>query len=212
MIETSILSQLIHDAFSGKITWLEAASRYPVEDFIASFKRTLETMIKTIDGLTDAQVAHIVPGNPMWSISEMVTHLIYSQNSYYNMILVLAPNTGLPHIAEAARGFGEGAKRYVAADELRENLKNATETIVAGFEKTLDTQNPTVLRDSGLFGPVNYAASILLLLGHEMDHVRQAVLMRRAARAAFPSEVKSEAKHDAKPDQPSTKPTPSTKP
>src|SRR5258707_10544821 len=175
MIETSVLNKLLLDAFSGEITWLEAATHHPLDEFIDSFFRTRAVMQKTIADLSDAQVAFIVPGNPMWSISEMVTHLIYSQNGYYNLLLDLANTTELPHIVEAARGFGEGAKRDVPAAELRENLQKATDIIKEGIEKTRAKNDPTVMRESGLFGKVNYQTWLLLMLGHEVDHVRQGI-------------------------------------
>ncbi|MEP7286994.1 MAG: DinB family protein [Chloroflexota bacterium] len=186
MIETHALNQLLLEAFSGKITWLEASTKYPLDEFIASFHRTREVMQKTLVGLTDAQVAYIIPREPMWSISEMVTHLIYSQNFYYNQLLDITTSE-LPHLLEAAQGFGEGAKANLPADVLREQLNNATALIKVAIEKTQSTHKLEAIRDSTLFGKVNYPTWILLLLGHEIDHVRQGIIMRRAARTTIRS-------------------------
>jgi hypothetical protein len=186
MIETAALNQLLLDAFSGKMTWLEASTKYPLDEFIETFYRTREVMERTIADLTDPQVAYIIEGNPAWSISETITHLIYSQNAYYNWLLDITTSE-LPHIAEAARGFGEGSKQNMAANTLRENLAQATARIKEGIEQTRHHQKPDVITDTALFGKCNYVTWILLLLGHEVDHVRQAIVMRRAARAAVPS-------------------------
>lgn len=82
MIETATLNQLIFDAFTGKITWLTASRQYPLDEFITAFSRTRATMQKTLDGLTDAQVAFQAPSVPTWSLSETVTHLVYSQDCF----------------------------------------------------------------------------------------------------------------------------------
>src|SRR5258708_4051727 len=187
MIETAALNQLLLEAFSGKITWLEASTRYPLEAFIDSFHKTRAVLQKTVEGLTDAQVAFVIHGNPTWSISEMVTHLIFSQNFYYNALLDITTSE-LPHIVEAAKGFGEGAKTGIPAAVLCENLSKATSVINNAIAQTRTTYDPARITDTGprFFGRVNYPTWILLLLGHEVDHVRQGIVMRRAARAAVP--------------------------
>jgi hypothetical protein len=189
MIETANLNQLLLEAFSGKCTWLEASTKYSLEEYIEAFQRTRAAMKKTIADLTDAQVSFSIQQNPIWSISEMVTHLIYSQNFYYNQLLDITTSE-LPHIVEAAKGFGEGAKVGRPAIELRADLDKATVLIEEVIEKTHKNNDPNKITDTGrnFFGKVNYQTWILLLLGHETDHVRQGILMRRAARAAFPAE------------------------
>lgn len=184
MLDTNALNQLLLDAFSGKISWLEASARYSVDDFIEAFKRTRDIMQKNLVDLTDAQVSYVIGGNPTWSISEMVTHLIYSQASYYNFILEIT-SSELPHIAEAAKGFGEGAKTDIPAAELRENLAKATTQIYDAIERTRASNDPKKITSNALFGQCNYQTWILLLLGHEVDHVRQGIIMRRAARSAI---------------------------
>jgi hypothetical protein len=185
MIDTTMLNQLFMDAISGQTTWLAASKRHPLDEFIETFYRTRQLSEKTLVDLTDAQVSYVIQGNPTWSISEMITHLIYSQNGYYNNILEMG-ETQLPHLVEAARGFGEGAKTGIPADELRANLKNATARITNAIEQTRKNYDPEKIVDTGpqLFGKADYPTWILLLLGHEVDHVRQGIVMRRAAKAS----------------------------
>ena len=111
---------------------------------------------------------------------------VYSQNFYYNQLLDITTSE-LPHIVEAAKGFGEGAIVGRPADELRENLLKATGVITDAIAKTRMTYDVTRITDTGprFFGKVNYPTWILLLLGHEVDHVRQGIVMRRAARAVM---------------------------
>ena len=187
MIETQALNQLLLEAFSGKITWLQASTRYPLEEYIDSFHRTRALMEKTVSDMTDAQVAYAADANPTWSISEAVTHLIFSQNFYYNQLLEITTSE-LPHILEAAKGFGEGSKQNVPAEELRVNLRKATILINDAIEKTRVSHDTARVTRNPLFGDVNYETWILLLLGHEVDHIRQSILMRRLARAATKSQ------------------------
>src|SRR5215475_4314606 len=167
MLDTAALNQLLLEGFSGKITWLEASTRYSLEEFIEAFKRTRELMQKNLIDLTDAQVSFVIEGNPTWSISEMVTHLIYSQNAYYNNLLEITSST-LPHITEAAKGFGEGAKTGIPAAELRKNLTKATTQIYDAIERTRSSNDPARITTNLLFGKCNYQTWILLLLGHEV--------------------------------------------
>lgn len=185
-IQRQALNQLIFDAFTRNITWLEASTRFPLEDFILAFQQTRASMLKTLDGLNDQQVDYQELSSPLWSLSETVTHLIYSQNYYYNSLLDIT-NLALPHILEAARGFGEGSKRGVPAAKLLNSLQAATETIMAIIEATRQNADPKRTNSNTPFGEMNYHSWILTLLAHEIDHVRQAVVMRRLAKAAIPS-------------------------
>jgi uncharacterized damage-inducible protein DinB len=182
MLETATLNALILEAFSGKITWFEAASRYPVEEFIDSYYRTRAAMQRTVSDITDAQASYTAQGNPTWSISETVSHLIYSQGFYYNQLLEITTSQ-LPHLVEAAKGFGEGAQRGLPADELRRTLHEATIRIEHALKDTLMRNDAARINNHWAFGKVNYQTWVLLLLAHESDHVRQSIIMRRLARA-----------------------------
>ncbi len=178
MIETAALNLLITNAFTGKTTWLQASKLYPIADFVDAFYRTRAAMQRNLDDLNDTQVAYATSSNPIWSLSETITHVIYSQNGYHNMLLDISA-TATPHLLEAARGFGEGAKINQPAEDLRLILREATERIRQMIDETLPTHDPTLLTANPLFGQVNYPTLILLVCAHEVDHVRQAILMRR---------------------------------
>jgi uncharacterized damage-inducible protein DinB len=181
IIDSVSLNPLLLDAFSKKITWLEASTRYPVEDFIDTFFQTRQLMQKTITGLTDADVWFASDAHPFWSLSETITHLIYSQGFYHNKLLEIATSQ-LPHAIEAARGFGEGAQLNIPADALRTRLQAATIEITTALEATRSQHDPNKVEFSPLFGECTYRTWVLLLLGHEVDHVRQSIIMRRTAR------------------------------
>ena len=185
MLDGAVLNQLIFDAFTGKMSWYQASQQHPVDDFIEAFYRTRATMRKQLDGLTDAQANFYSEQMGVWSLSETVTHLIFSQNAYYNGLLDIT-SLQRPHLSEAARGFGEGSHQGIAAAELRTRLDAATALMTDVINETRGNYDPSRIGRNPLFGDVSYATGILLLLGHEIDHVRQAIAMRRAARAAFP--------------------------
>src|SRR5262249_51133538 len=155
MIDTQALNALLLEAFSGKITWLQASTRYPLDEFIEAFHRTRALLEKTVDDMTDAQVAYTADANPTWSISEAVTHLIYSQGFYHNQLLDTPPSEP-PRVREGARGLGEGAKKNVPAAELRLTLSKATATINDAIEKTRGNHDPARITRSPFFGDVNY--------------------------------------------------------
>jgi uncharacterized damage-inducible protein DinB len=183
MIETKALSQLLLSALSGEITWLEASRRYSLNEFIEAFYNTRAAMEKVISDLTDEEAAYTAVNNPMWSLSETVTHLVFSQNGYFNALLDLT-SWQRPHLVEAAKGFGEGARHSIPANELRQMLSAATAYIKEAIEMTKETADPLHITRNPLFGDINYNTWMLLMLGHEVDHVRQSILMRRMARAA----------------------------
>src|SRR5436190_629840 len=114
MIDLDILGPIILEAFTHKTTWLEASTRYSLDEFIESFYDTRPRVETALESLTDIQVAFASPIHPFWSISESVTHLIYSQGYYLNKLLEISTSQ-LPHAVEAARGFGEGARAAIPA-------------------------------------------------------------------------------------------------
>ncbi len=181
-IASEILNPVLINGLTQKITWLEASQQFELDDLIDTFYATRERTIQVLDQLTDEQTAFHSPAHPFWSISESITHLIYSQNFYFNMLLDLS-SSQLPHMVEAARGQGEGAQLNIAADALRIQLANATDNIHAALEDTRYNHDGEKLVNNAIFGRCNYKTWVLLLLGHEVDHLRQMVHTRRLARA-----------------------------
>lgn len=154
MISSNDLNPLILSAFTKEITWLDASTRYPLAEFIETFYATRERTEENLADLTDKQMAYSSPAHSLWSISETVTHLIYTQNFYYNKLLELSTSQ-LPHKSEAARGFGEGAQSSIPALQLREDMAKATEQIRAAIADTRDSHNPEKT-ENGPFGICTY--------------------------------------------------------
>lgn len=181
MIPSEQLNPLLLSAYTKEITWLEASSRYPLDEFIETFYETRQRTQDRLAGLTDAQAAFASEVHPFWSISESISHLIYSQGFYHNMLLELS-TTQLPHVVEAARGLGEGAKENVPVQDLTVSLQAATERIYAVIEATRNSHDPEKTASNPFFGICSYKTWILLLLAHEVDHLRQIAAMRSVAK------------------------------
>lgn len=180
MINSDVLNPLLLSAFNKEISWLEASTRFPLDDFIDTFYRTRERTRATLEDLTDAQVAFASPIHPFWTLSESVTHLIYSQGFYHNKLLDTSTSQ-LAHVVEAARGFGEGARVNVPASELITSLGAATSRIHVIIEGTRRNHNPEKTEDHPAFGTCTYNTWMLLLMAHEVDHLRQMVAVRGLA-------------------------------
>jgi len=186
MLSSDILNPLLHAAFTREITWFDASERYPLDEFIETFYNTRTRVEESLDGMTDSQVAFASPVYSLWSVSESITHLIYTQGYYINKLLDITTSS-LPHIIEAARGFGEGAITGVLADELRSQMVVATEQVGIAMEGTRNYHDPEKTEANELFGACNYQTWVFLLLAHEVDHLKQIVAMRRLARTESPS-------------------------
>ena len=183
MIPSDVLNPLILSAFTKEMTWLEASTRHSLDEFIDTFYATRLRTHETLNDLTDEQVAFASKVHPFWTISESITHLIYTQGFYHNKLLDISTSQ-LPHLVEAARGFGEGAKKNIAVKDLLVSLNAATERIQVIIEQTRDLHDPEKTERSPAFGICNYKTWILLLLAHEVDHLRQIAAMRKVSRTS----------------------------
>ena len=181
MLSSDILNPLLNTAYRREITWLEASNRHALDDFIETFYNMRKRSQESLVGMTDAQVAFASQAHSIWSVSESITHLIYTQGFYINKLLNISTIT-MPHIAEAARGFGEGAHVGVAAEELRKSLAAATDQVRTIIEGTRHSYDIAKTEANELFGLCNYRTWMLLLLAHEVDHLHQIIAMRRLAR------------------------------
>jgi hypothetical protein len=183
MINSDILNPLILSAFNRETTWLEAATHHSLDEFIDTFYGTRARTAATLEGLTDAQVAYTSTVHPFWSISESITHLIHTHGFYHNKLLDISTSQ-IPHAVEAARGFGEGARQNVPVETLRQSLSKATTQIRIAIEGTRNAHDADKTEVNSAFGTCNYKTWMLLMLAHEVDHLRQIAAMRGLARTS----------------------------
>ena len=183
MIPSDILNPLILSAFTKETTWLEASSRHSLDELVDTFYATRVNTHDALSNLTDEQVSYSSTVHPFWTISESITHLVHTQGFYHNKLLDISTSQ-LPHIVEAARGFGEGAQKNIPVKDLLVILNAATERIQVIIEQTRNAHDPEKKEKSPAFGLCNYKTWILLLLAHEVDHLRQIVAMKRVSRTS----------------------------
>ena len=181
MLSSDILNPLLNIAFTRQIAWLEASNPHTLDEFIETFYSMRKRTHESLEGMTDAQVAFASPAHSVWSVSESITHLIYTQGFYINKLLAVS-TSAIPHIVEAARGFGEGAQTGISANELRQRMLSATEQVTRVIEETRYNHDLEMIETNELFGLCNYQTWMLLLLAHEVAHLHQIVAMRRLAR------------------------------
>lgn len=182
MLDFNVLTPQLEEVFAGKRTILDVSNNFPLDDLIEAFYSTRPRVLEALEGLTDNQVAFTSPVHPFWSISETITHLIFTQGLFLNKLLDVSTSQ-IPHAIEAARGMGEGAKTDVPAEQLRQAVSAATEHINAVIEDTRHSHDPEKTETHDFFGVCNYKVWVLILLSHELDHLRQLLAMRRVARA-----------------------------
>ena len=183
MITSDVLNPLLLSAFTKEITWLEASTRFSLDEIIDTFQRTRAQTQANLEGLTDTQVAYSSTVHPFWSISESITHLVFTQGFYHNKLLDISTSQ-LAHAVEAPRGFGEGAKVNISADDLRASLSSATKKIRVVIEGTRTNHNPEKIEVSSAFGKCTYNTWMMLMLAHEVDHLRQIAAMRSVAQTS----------------------------
>src|SRR5688572_25640547 len=154
MIPSDVLNPLILSAFTKEMTWLEASNRHSLDELIATFYATRVHTHDALNDLTDEQVWFASKVHPFWSISESITHLVYTQGFYHNKLLDISTSQ-LPHVVEAARGFGEGSKQKVPVRDLLVSLNAATERIQVIIEQTRNAHDPEKTEKSSAFGICN---------------------------------------------------------
>ena len=181
MLSSDILNPVLLSAYTREITWFDGAQRFSLDEIIETFYNTRKRVEETLSGLSDAQVWFVSPAHAFWSISESITHLIYTQGFYINKLLDIS-TSAMPHIVEAARGFGEGAVKGSPVEQLHKRIVFATEQVTTAIEGTRGGFDPAKTVLSEAFGTCSYQTWMFLFLAHEVDHIRQIVPMRRLAR------------------------------
>jgi hypothetical protein len=182
MINSDILTPLLLSAFNREITWLDLSTRFPLDEFIDTFYRTRERTRANLEDLTDQQAAFASPVHPFWSISESITHLVFTQGFYHNKLLDISTSQ-LAHAVESPRGFGEGAKMNIPVNDLTASLTAATSKIRVVIEGTRKNHKEDNIEVHSVFGQCTYNTWMLLLLAHEVDHLRQIAAVRGLARS-----------------------------
>jgi len=176
--------RLVMSAFSGKITFLDASNQFTADEIIESFHRVRRATVRALDHLSDDQVK-TAPADGSWSISQMVSHLVYTQENYDTALMNFASVSFAPTLI-VAREFGAGAQIDLGVEQLRRLLEEATERIDNTFERTRFFYDPFKIIPHPAYGDAGYTTWLVFLLMHEIDHGTQVVrLQEQLADADF---------------------------
>jgi hypothetical protein len=167
-----------------KSTLAELAAPYTVEDLLRSLQNLRQGMTRLLNGLQEHQVA-FSPDPNTYSLSEVITHLIAAQGNTYNGLIDISAST-IPHIDPVPRGEGAGAEKGVSATTLQLRLKEATQKYVDVVKVTAKDTDETVT-EVPFFGKVTAKGWLLFQIAHDLDHLKQAQVLRRSA--DFPRKV-----------------------
>ncbi len=146
------------------------ANEYSVEELIRAFLRQREELRVLLNDLDDEQVNYN-PDPENFSISEIISHIVTSQNGTYNALLELS-NIVLPFLDHVSYMPGAGAKKHLTAKMCQQMLNEATEDLSDIMRQSARIEHFESKEYPGL-GTMNLNSWIVFQLGHDLDHLRQ---------------------------------------
>ena len=183
-LNTASLDKMVTDFFVGgrKQSLSVLANPFSVDDLIHAFENLRRSMLRLLNRLIEPQI-NFSPDASTYSLSEIVSHLVAAQGLTYNAFLDIASST-LPHVDPVPRAPGGGAEKGLNGQLLQDRLQKATNDLIGVLRITY---NPSVEKEvmHPLFGSLTLRGWMLFQLAHDLDHLKQAQTVRRAA--AFPT-------------------------
>lgn len=111
------------------------------------------------------------PGEDHWSATEVVTHLVATQNWYLlNLDRMLGRRQDYDVMP---RGLGDRADPNVPKPDLIAHLQDATERLVMYLEAIPEDADFAARRNSIYFGELSIRGWALLAVIHDLDHTAQ---------------------------------------
>ncbi len=173
-----LATQFFH-AEHGSLSVL--ATPYSIDELNRAFENLRHGMWRLLNRLTEEQVM-FSPDPNTYSISEVVSHLVAAQGNTYNAFLDLAASN-LPHVDPVPRNPGGGAERGLTAVMLQARLQKGTDDIVSLLKQVYEGDDAKMVKHF-LFGDLTYKGWMLFQVVHDLDHLKQAQVLRRSP--AFP--------------------------
>lgn len=159
----------------------KAIEPYTVSELVEALEGLRQSMFRLLTGLEDRQVNY-TPDASSFSLSEIFTHVVVGQNATYNLLLDTV-SSDLPHIDPLPRGDGDGSRKGIAAKPLLEDLQRATTELIRIVREVVEptASDPSKAHDvtHPLFGSMTYKAVLISQINHDLDHLKQAQLLRR---------------------------------
>ena len=177
-LDVATVERLATEFFRGKQDSLSTlAAPYSIDELIRAFENLRHAMWRILNRLSEEQIA-FSPDPNTYSLSEVVSHLIASQGNTYNAFLDLA-NSTLPHVDPVPRNPGGGAEKGLTAVILQQRLQKGSDDLVALLKQVYKGDDAKMVKHF-LFGDLTYKGWILFQVAHDLDHLKQAQVLRRS--------------------------------
>jgi hypothetical protein len=158
---------------------------YSIAELADALESLRRAQLRMINGLTDAQVNYS-PDPSSFSLSEIISHVVLAQNLTHNLLIDSAV-IDLPHVDPLPRNAGDGSQRGISVAILISSLQTATEALLGVIRAVAPQTQSTQLARHPLFGNMTTRGVLIFQIGHDLDHLKQAQLLRRTP--GFPSKA-----------------------
>jgi hypothetical protein len=173
---------------AGETTIEDAAAHFALADLADGLRMTRDTLQAIVDGWTQEQLAYqpretgATEDEDRWSATMALTHLIATENWYLMHMGRLQGRR--EHFEPMPRGLGDLARQDVPKQELSEQLRAATERMLAKIANIPPDADLEARRGSIFFGALGLRGWVLLAIIHDLDHLEQ--IERLTGREGFP--------------------------
>lgn len=177
-LDTATVERLATQFFRGEQGSLsDLAAPYSIDDLIRAFENLRHGMWRILNRLSEEQIA-FSPDPNTYSLSEVVSHLVAAQGNTYNAFLDLGGST-LPHVDPVPRTPGGGAEKGLTSTILQERLQKGTDGLITVLKQVYTGDDAKKVKHF-LFGDLTYKGWMLFQVAHDLDHLKQAQVLRRS--------------------------------
>lgn len=177
-LDVATVERLATQFFHGKQDSLSnLATPYSIDELIRAFENLRQGMWRILNRLSEEQIT-FSPDPNTYSLSEVVSHLIAAQGNTYNAFLDLGDST-LPHVDPVPRNPGGGAEKGLNAAILQQRLKKGSDDLVTLLRQVYKGDDAKMVKHF-LFGDLTYKGWMLFQVAHDLDHLKQAQVLRRS--------------------------------
>ena len=177
---------------NGELTIEQAGSLHTLADLADALRMTRATLQALVEGWSQAQLQWQPPaaqsetpvnGEDRWSATEIVTHMIATENWYLMHMGRLVGKR--EHFDVMPRGLGDHASNDVSKEELAARLSAATERMLSDIAALPADADLNTRRDSTFFGELGLRGWVMLAIVHDLDHTAQ--MQRLTEQSGFPT-------------------------
>lgn len=177
---------------NGELTIEQAGSLHTPADLGDALRMTRATLQALVDAWSQARLQWQPPaagsdspanGEDRWSATEIVTHMVATENWYLMHMGRLVGKR--EHFDVMPRGLGDHASNDVSKEELAARLSAATERMLSDIAALPADADLNTRRDSTFFGELGLRGWVMLAIVHDLDHTAQ--MQRLTEQSGFPT-------------------------